>query len=471
MEDHSPLLRRLPRIDDLMNHPRLRPLLDKAPKALALRVVREVVEEVRQAILGESKTPPDTDPDTIAARAAERLQDNQAPSLRRVINATGVILHTGLGRAPLPKAAQAALKDVTDGFSNVQADLETGERIQRETHVRDLLQELTGAESALIVNNNAAATVLALSALAKGKEVILSRGEMVEIGGSFRIPDIMNLAGAKLVEVGCTNRTHVRDYEDGINDETGLLLSIHQSNYRIEGFASQVDIADMVPIARKAGIPCIHDLGSGALVDLSDYGLPHEPTVTESVRAGADAVLFSGDKLIGGPQCGIIVGKDACLQKMRKNPYYRAFRVDKLTLAALEATLRLFQEPDTLKENHRLYSILLRSQEDIHAEACAIRDGLNARCGGAVEATIEESESRIGGGSLAGFSLPTTIVATQFADLPPDEVARQLRLSEPPIFTRVQKDAVLMDPRTLFPGDGDTLVRIMANISRPKEEA
>ncbi len=318
-----------------------------AARALALQAAREAVAETRARLLaGESAA--DVSADAVAARAAEILERSAARSLRRAVNATGILLHTNLGRAPLSDAAQQALAEVAGGFSNLQADLGSGRRSEREDHVQGLFQALTGAEAALVVNNNAAATVLVLNTLAAGREVIVSRGEMVEIGGAFRIPEILKLAGCRLVEVGCTNRTHLRDYERAITPATGLILSVHQSNYRIVGFASQTPVRELAELAHARGIPCAHDLGSGALLDLRPYGLPHEPTVPESLAAGADVTLFSGDKLLGGPQCGIILGAKAPLEAMHKNPFYRAFRVGKLTLAALEATLRLFLEPETL---------------------------------------------------------------------------------------------------------------------------
>ena len=338
------------------SHPRMAAV--PAAHALALKAAREAVAETRARLLaGESAV--DVSADAVASRAAEILERAAARSLRRAVNATGVLLHTNLGRAPLSDAAQQALADVAAGFSNLQADLGSGRRSEREDHVQGLFQALTGAEAALVVNNNAAATVLVLNTLAAGREVIVSRGEMVEIGGAFRIPEILKLAGCRLVEVGCTNRTHLRDYERAITPETGLILSVHQSNYRIVGFAEQAPVARAGgPRARARRSRARTTSAAARCSTCAPYGLPHEPTVPESLAAGADVTLFSGDKLLGGPQCGIILGKKAPLAAMHKNPFYRAFRVGKLTLAALEATLRLFLEPETLLEKHRLMSLL-----------------------------------------------------------------------------------------------------------------
>jgi len=461
MSDDSALLRQLPRVDDLLVHPRMAAV--PAAHALALKAAREAVAETRARLLaGESAV--DASADAVAARAAEILERAAARSLRRAVNATGVLLHTNLGRAPLSDAAQQALADVAAGFSNLQADLGSGRRSEREDHVQGLFQALTGAEAALVVNNNAAATVLALNTLAAGREVIVSRGEMVEIGGAFRIPEILKLAGCRLVEVGCTNRTHLRDYERALTPETALILSVHQSNYRIVGFAEQTPVRELAELAHARGIPCAHDLGSGALLDLRAYGLPHEPTVPESLAAGADVTLFSGDKLLGGPQCGILLGKKAPLAAMHKNPFYRAFRVGKLTLAALEATLRLFLEPETLLEKHRLMSLLTAPLEGIRRRAESLAQEIAASCAGWLAAEAQAGESEIGGGSLAGYPIPTVVVRLSPKGLSPDDLAARLRQSDPPIFTRVHEGCVLLDVRTMLPGEERLIVEALKRI-------
>ena len=459
------VLRDLPRVDDILAHPQVASYLHQAPRALARQAAREAIEEARNRILAGDESAEVT-ADAVAARAAELLRRKSLPSLRRAINATGIVLHTGLGRAPLSESAQAALAQVAAGFCNVQVDLESGGRSQRETHLLGLLREITGAESALVVNNNAAATVLVLNTLASGREVVLSRGEMVEIGGAFRIPEIMTLAGCRLVEVGCTNRTHLRDYEKAVGPDTALLLSVHQSNYRIQGFASQVPVGELAALAHARGVACAHDLGSGALLDLRRYGLPHEPSAPESLNAGADVVFFSGDKLLGGPQCGIILGQAGPLQAMRENPFYRTFRVCKLTLAALEATLRLFLEPETLAERHRLMSLLTYPLEQIRGRAAGLARRVGERCGAWLTAETREDHSEVGGGSLAGHSLPTVVVRLRSSALPAEKLAQRLRLEEPPVVGRVHEDFVLLDLRTILPDEDELIVSALERIGR-----
>jgi L-seryl-tRNA(Ser) seleniumtransferase len=465
MADLARLLRRLPRVDEVLAHPQLRPLLEQAPRGLARQSVRESLAEVR-ARLREGDQTPALSVAAIAARSGEILRHRLARRLRRSINATGVVLHTGLGRAPLSQSAQAAIAEVAAGYCNVQIDADSGGRMHREAHVQWLLEEMTGAPAALVVNNNAAATVLALNTLAAGRQVIVSRGELVEIGGAFRLPDIIRLAQCHLLEVGCTNRTHLRDYEGAIAPEAALLLSVHQSNYRIEGFASQVGVADLCRLAHERDLLCVHDLGSGALVDLQQYGLPHEPTVRESLEAEADVVLFSGDKLLGGPQCGIIVGRSELLSAMRRNPHYRTFRVGKLTLAALESTLRLFLDAEKLPERHRLTSLLACPLEALVARAEALVRGMRERCGEWLEAEAKEAQSEIGGGSLAGHTLPTAAVCLRSDRLSADGLAHRLRLSDPPIFARVHRDSVLLDPRTMLPHEDAVVLGALEMIGR-----
>jgi len=457
------VLRKLPRVDDLLAQPLLAEAAPEAPRALIRCAARAAIADARARLRAGAQSP-DISAEVLAARAADILRRQVAPSLRRVINATGVILHTGLGRAPLAASAGAALAEISCGYCNVQVDLESGDRSQREDHVQWLLQELTGAEAALVVNNNAAATVLALNTLAGGREVVLSRGELVEIGGAFRMPEIMALAGCRLVEVGCTNRTHLRDYQAAITPETALLLCVHQSNYRLQGFTSQTPLAEVATLARAHGIMCAHDLGSGALLDLRRFGLPHEPTAAESLTAGADAVFFSGDKLLGGPQCGIILGRRKPLQAMHENPYYRIFRVDKLTLAALEATLRLFLDAERLPQKHALMSVLTRPLDEIRVRAQELARRIAADCGEWLVVEATPGESQVGGGSLAGHTLPTFVVSLRPAGsrggesgLSPGDLAWRLRQGEPPIVARIHEDAVLLDLRTVLP-DEDQLV-------------
>ncbi len=456
MNEKTAALRDLPRVDEVLAH-RLMTSVEGAPRTVALEAAREAVEEGRQRVLS-GEDPVDLSLGAVAARAAELLRRKLRRSLRRAINATGVILHTGLGRAPLSEAAQDAIADVAAGYSNLQADVGSGERMHREVHVEGLLRQLTGAEAAVVVNNNAAATVLVLNTLAAGREVVVSRGEMVEIGGAFRIPEIISLSGCRLVEVGCTNRTHLRDYRKAITSDTAVLLVVHQSNYRIVGFASQPPIEEVVALAHEHDLLCVHDLGSGALLDLRQFGLPHEPSVPESLGADADVALFSGDKLLGGPQCGIILGKAALLEAMHRNPYYRTFRVDKLTLAALEGTLRLFLDQETLTEKHAVMAMLTASAEEITARAEALAARLRQACGDRLQVAVEESVSEVGGGSLAGHTVPTAVVRLSSEGVPAGELAARLRAGEPPLFARVHEDFVVMDLRTVLSGEEDLIV-------------
>ncbi|HOX39957.1 MAG TPA: L-seryl-tRNA(Sec) selenium transferase [Candidatus Brocadiia bacterium] len=470
MGKRNALLRGLPRVDELMEHPILAGVCSSCPRSIVRSAARHALDEIRQAIsTGDVKSVPDIN--DLARRAESLASSASARSLRRCVNAAGIILHTGLGRAPFSEEATEALGEVVGGYCNVQSDIRSGDRSNRETHVEGLFREITGAEAALVVNNNAAATVLVLNSLAAGKEVVVSRGEMVEIGGSFRIPDIMKLAGARLVEVGCTNRTHLKDYEKAVGENTALLLSVHQSNYRITGFASQVGIAEIAALAKARGIFCAHDLGSGALSDLREYGLPYEPFVKESLAAGADAALFSGDKLLGGPQCGVILGRGEIIARMRKNPFYRAFRVCKLTLTVLESTLRLFRDPDRLIERHRVMNMLCRKRDELREEAEAFAGDISETCRGVLRAEVREDESQVGGGSLAGQGLPTSVVSINSSLITCEELAERLRMRETPIFARIQKDAVLLDPRTLLPGEETIIIEALREISESVKSA
>lgn len=462
MVDMTSRLRKLPRVDDILSCSSMASLTQGMPRLLARQAAREAIEETRARLLAGEDV--DAGEESVAGRAAEIMRRKKQRSPGRAVNATGIVLHTGLGRSPLSDAAGEALAEVSAGFCNVQTDVATGQRMHREAHVDWLFREIAGAEDAVVVNNNAAATVLVLNTLARGREVIVSRGEMVEIGGSFRIPEIMELAGCRLVDVGCTNKTHLEDYEKAITAETALILSVHQSNYAVKGFASQVGIAELAALAHEKGLLCVHDLGSGALADLTMYGLPHEPSVPESLDAGADVTLFSGDKLLGGPQCGIILGKRDLLADMRKNQLYRVFRVGKLTLAALEATLRLFLEPEDLPRGHRLMAMLTRPLEDIRRQADELARGILEACGDRFSAETRENESEVGGGSLAGESLPTVVVRLRSDSISTEDLASRLRRNEPPVFARIHKDHILIDPRTVLPGECEIILDAVRRI-------
>lgn len=456
------LLRGLPSVDELVESPALAEARAAHDRELIVAVARAVVEGLRRRILtgeGDPLTAADLAAERVAALVRAELAAVLRPSLRPAINATGIILHTGLGRALLPEAAVAAIHEVARGYSTLAIDIETGERGHRDDHLEPLICRLTGAKAATVANNNAAATMLVLSTLAAGREVIVSRGQLVEIGGSFRMPDVMAASGAILREVGTTNKTHLRDYEAAIGENTGAILRVHQSNYRIVGFFAEPPLSDLVGLARRYGLPVIDDLGSGALVDLGRYGLEREPMVRESIATGADVACFSADKLIGGPQAGIVVGTRDAIARIKQNPLARAFRVGKLTIAGLEATLRLFLDPSRLEQAHPLYRMLAQTIEELDARAQALAGQLT---GLPAEVAVIDGHSQVGSGSVPAEALPTRVVALRPQAISADELARRLRRSEPAIFTRIQHDAVLLDPRTIQPAEDAAVVRAVA---------
>jgi L-seryl-tRNA(Ser) seleniumtransferase len=393
-------------------------------------------------------------------RIESALDEFQRPSLRRVINATGVVLHTNLGRAPLAVAALDAIRLTAEGYSNLEYDLETGGRGSRFSHCVDLLRQLTGAEDALVVNNCAAALVLTLNALAQKKEVLVSRGELVEIGGSFRIPDIMGRSGAKLVEVGTTNRTHDDDYRRAITPKTGALAKVHRSNFSIEGFTAEVSVDRLVFIAAEHGLPVIHDLGSGLLISLAEFGLSGEPTAKEALSAGATVVLMSGDKLLGGPQAGIILGAAGAIAKLRKNPFARAMRVDKLTLSALEATLRIYLDPARALEEIPVLAMLTTKPKDLRQRAAALVDSLGVR---GVHPTVDATMAAVGGGAFPTAQIPSFALGF---DGDAKEMEKRLRTGTFPVIGRVSENKLLLDLRSVLPSEDalltEAVVRALA---------
>jgi L-seryl-tRNA(Ser) seleniumtransferase len=453
------LLRNIPSVGVLLEDERLRRVTAGIPNRLVVESVRLAVDQTRAELAAGSAG--DVDPESLRTRIVERvgrhLHAAARPHFRKVINATGIILHTALGRAVLPEKAVRQIADEIAGYSLLQADLETGRRARRDEPVERLLQRLTGAEAATVVNNNAAATSIVLNTVAKGKEVIVSRGQLVEIGGSFRLPDVMAHSGAKLVEVGTTNKTHPRDYENAVTDNTAAIMRVHPSNYKITGFTSEVPLEELERIAHARGLVLIDDVGAGPLVDFSQFGFDREPTLPESVRTGADLITSSADKLIGASQGGIILGRADLIARIRKNPMARIVRVGKLTLAALEATLTLFlDEAAALREVPTL-RMLRRDFGDVAGQADRIAAALRDRSArGAVE--VVDGFSQMGSGSLPAQNLPTRLVAVAPDDLEPGELARRLRRHEPPVFARVKKGQVLLDPRTLLEGEEPTLV-------------
>jgi|UniRef100_A0A7V3PTC3 L-seryl-tRNA(Ser) seleniumtransferase len=442
-EDKQLRLKQLPAVEKLFNDERVQELCSELHPRLVKRVIRDYLDEVRSEILAGMGAGFQFE------ELITRLQVARKPSLTRAINGLGVVLHTGLGRAPLAKVAQQALTDVSEHFAALEINLRNGRRGNRYEHVEPLLCELTGAEAAMVVNNNCAATLLILATVARGKEVIVSRGQLIEIGGSFRIPEVMLQSGCRMVEVGTTNRTHFRDYENAITPETGAILRVHTSNYRIIGFTKEVGLEELVRLGRKYSIPVIDDLGSGALIDLSKYGLPKEPVVSESIATGADVVCFSGDKLIGGCQAGIIVGRRELISRMKKNPLTRALRCDKLTYAVLERTLELFLDEERVVKEHSLFQILLKPLSQIEAEAEVLVAQLRDKLGNNAEFKIIATKAEVGGGSLATESLESRAVAIKPKNVTVDELARKMRFFKPPVFGRVEKDEFLLDFRTI----------------------
>ncbi len=454
------LLRQIPKVDELMKQPRLQELCGTIPAQKVTEAVRRILEDLRGAILsGSIEELPAVEAlcDKVVAEAGKQAEY----SLRKVINATGIILHTNLGRACISDRAAAAAREVAQSYSTLEYNLQAGRRGTRYSHVEELLCKLTGAESALVVNNNAAAVLLILSDMAQGGQVITSRGELVEIGGSFRVPDIMEACGAELKEVGTTNKTHLRDYDRAITEKTRALMKVHTSNYRIVGFTETPSLAELVALGHERGLPVIEDLGSGCLVDLQQFGIYGEPTVQDSIRAGVDVVSFSGDKLLGGPQAGIIVGKKAIVDKLKKHPLTRAMRVDKMTLAALEATLRSYDAG--LTDEIPTISMLSATPEKLRSKAdtlCALM------LAAGVQAEVLPTEGQVGGGSVPTQMLPSFAVAVQPSGVNLDTLETNLRLGSPAVIGRINRDRFLLDVRTLWEKDFEAIVKAVAEAEK-----
>jgi len=455
-------LRSLPAIGELLAAEEAAPWLRRHSHPAVLAALRQAVQRMRDALRADDHLSCNTA--QILAWAAETLNRNADPSIRRVINATGVVLHTGLGRAPLCDDAVHALSETAGGFVNLEFDLDTGRRGRRAAHVASLLRDLTGAEAATVVNNNAAAVLLTVQALCQEKEVIVSRGQLVEIGGSFRMPDVMAAAGAILREVGTTNRTHLHDYLNAINQNTAALLRVHHSNFRIVGFTADPPIDQLVRLAHQRSLIAIDDLGSGAMFDLTRFGLPHEPHVRQSIEAGFDVVCFSGDKLLGGPQAGIILGRKDLIARIESHPLMRALRVDRLVLTALQATLRRHADPaDALRQVPAL-AMIHTSTEELAQRARRLEQLLSDALPNE-QFFISSDVSVAGGGSLPGHDLPTVVIRWRptFADV--DTVAADLRQSEPPVVARIRDDAVCFDLRTICPDDFPALTSAARSVA------
>ena len=444
-------LRQLPSVDQLLGEPVLQQALSLYGHQLTVTAIRETLGQVREEIRAGSKP---LSPGNLVERTVTHLRSHLAPTLRSVVNATGVIIHTNLGRAPLSPAASDAMHQAAQGYSNLEYDLPSGTRGHRTVHAERLLCELTGAESALVVNNNAGAVLLALTGLAQGRGVLISRGQLVEIGGGFRIPDVMRQSGAHLIEVGTTNRTHLYDYQQALAGEenVGLILRTHSSNFRVVGFASEVGLNELVELGRAHDLPVMDDLGSGALLDTAAYGLAHEPTVQESVTAGAAVVCFSGDKLLGGPQAGIIVGQSDHVEPLKQHPLTRALRPDKLCLAGLQATLMHYLK-DEASEQIPIWRMISAPVEELTRRVRRWRNRLRKA---GIDAEIVSGHSTVGGGSLPGETLPTKMLALQAPA--PDQLAATLREGNPPIVARIEEDRLVLDPRTVLPEDERALL-------------
>ncbi|MCP4110116.1 MAG: L-seryl-tRNA(Sec) selenium transferase [Desulfobacteraceae bacterium] len=449
-ETQQNLLRMLPGVDRILEHAKTEPFFDNIPKSVLVRSVRSVVDDYRNIIIhGQDMTEKSFSDNAVLEKVKNTVKKAIAPNLKRVINATGVVVHTNLGRSLLANDAIENILIISSMYSNLEFDLSEGKRGSRYSCVEDVLCEITGAESAMVVNNNAGAVLLCLETVARDRQVIVSRGELVEIGGAFRIPDVMAKSGGILKEVGTTNRTHPGDYENAINDETGLLLKVHKSNYSIVGFTAEVLLKDLTALGAKYNIPVMEDLGSGTFIDFSKYGMLKEPTVQDSVAAGADIVTFSGDKLLGGPQAGIITGKKIFLDRIRQNPLTRALRIDKLTLAALESTLRLYRDPEkavkaipTLRMLTAPFHIIERKAE----EFCSILKKINDS---RVSLELMNLSSRVGGGALPLQDLPSKCVGVRIEGMSANSVEKYMRKNTPPVIGRIEEDCFVMDLRTI----------------------
>nr|WP_300002378.1 L-seryl-tRNA(Sec) selenium transferase [Tissierella sp.] len=449
---NTKLFKAIPKVDEILEKEIIKELLAMIPRATVIDTIREELDSIRNKIKsGEMDEEIFKEYiDTLGQRIYDISTDKNSYNLKRVINATGIVLHTNLGRSLLNEEVLENIRNTSINYSNLEYDIDSGSRGSRYSHIEDIVQKITGAESCLIVNNNAAAVLLVLSTMAKDKEVIVSRGELIEIGGSFRIPDVMEQSGAKLVDVGATNKTHLDDYERAIGEDTAALLKVHTSNYRIMGFTSDVDSAQLYELKERYNIPLIEDLGSGVLIDLEKYGMEHEPTVQESVKKGIDIVTFSGDKLLGGPQVGIIVGKKEYIDKMKKNPLTRAFRVDKLVISALETILSYYiDEGDAVKKIPTLRMLTIPIEE-LDEKAINLKKVLSLlEEAKDLNIDIADSESEVGGGSLPLVKLPTKTITINSDLFSTSKMEETLRKSDVPVITRVYRDKLYFDLRTI----------------------
>ncbi len=457
--DKKELLRQIPKIDEVLNDQRLFAFFGNTARELIVESVREAIESLREMILhSEGEEIPGIEPDVIIEEIISKIERKKQKSLRRLINGTGTILHTNLGRARLSEEAGKNVAEAALNYSTLEYDLNKGTRGSRHDHIEKLITRITGAEAAMVVNNNAAAVLLSLWALAKGKEVIVSRGELVEIGGSFRVPEIMELGGAYLREVGTTNKTKYDDYKLAVDAEkTGMLLKVHTSNYKIMGFTAEVDLPELVRLGKETGIPVVYVLGSGLITDLRGYGI-HEPTVPDSVKSGADVITFSGDKLLGGPQAGIIIGRKQFIAKMKNHPLARAVRVDKMTLAALESTFREYVNNENALKAIPVLNMITATQDDMRGKAIILAEQVR-RGTDAFDVEVIKSEGQIGGGSTPNQFIKSYSVSIKGRNVTPDRIERDMRSWECPVIVRISQDRVLIDMRTVREDEIDIVAK------------
>jgi L-seryl-tRNA(Ser) seleniumtransferase len=454
-DNQQTLLRMLPGVDQLLEQSNKDTFFEDIPKTVVISSIRQTLDSRRNRILAAD--PGIAEQSLSVSRIMKQVREAAAkamtPNLIPLINATGVVVHTNLGRSLVPAAVIENLAHIAGRYSNLEYDLGAGKRGSRYSSVEDILCEISGAEAGMVVNNNAAAVLLCLETLARGKEVIVSRGELVEIGGSFRVPDVMAKSGGILKEVGTTNRTHMHDYENALDANTALMLKVHRSNYSVIGFTAEVSLKELVELGTKHGLPVMEDLGSGTFIDFSKYGLVKEPTVQESVTAGVDVVTFSGDKLLGGPQAGIVVGKKQIVDRIKQNPLARALRIDKMTLAALETTLRLYRDEDQAIRRIPTLRMLTMGINELASRAAGLADDLNAIGGPRIEVVQVELSSKAGGGALPLLELPSKCLRIKIHGLSANKLEKNMRQNTPPIIGRIENDAYVIDPRTLLDDD------------------
>jgi L-seryl-tRNA(Ser) seleniumtransferase len=457
MQAQQKLLSEIPQVDEILKSPHGAMWLAAYPKKTVLKSIRDVLQQKRKDILN-GKTP-ELSRDALLPFIETAIEANSSCRLKPLINATGIIVHTNLGRAVLSAKAIKNMNCVACSYSNLEYELAQGKRGQRYSHLKDIIKELTGAEDAIAVNNNAAAVLVCLNTFAKDREVVVSRGELVEIGGSFRIPEVMKASGAILREVGATNKTHVSDYENVLCGNTALLLKVHRSNYQVTGFTEEVSMEMLAKLGREYKIPVMADLGSGCMIDLGKYGIHGEPTVQSIVKAGVDIITFSGDKLLGGPQAGIILGREKMIQKIQKNPLLRAVRIDKLSLASIEATLMQYLDEEKAVKDIPTLRMLTQPIEIIRKRAQRIYTSLKKDTGGRAEMEIIKDKSQAGGGSLPGADFPTFAVSIKPSGISVNELEKRLRLGNPPVIARIKENALLLDARTV----GDAEIKDLVN--------